>query len=374
MKDHVRLAAVIWLILATTWPPASQAQMAGEAKPTYSIRLKSINGTQISGLGVSSFKVAPGDRLEFDLTIRDWSPNGEMAAAVQATLLSSSFTSGQAGSILPVAYETTTARGVDNSKNAIIDTSNIKYLHYGKETVSYVDSITSEPGYRWLSMLFGKIGPISRQDGTERYIGSVKSIVSNDAQGTFEYSLSNAPADAVVLTFDKENVLGIQAESTTLTVTDQPTRQWIVSSRPAWGHVEATQPGDSKGISSVTLRMRMDADNVSASDIAVTSTNGTAPKVKSVRAQGRNLTVELSGSIPAEAWTTITHVPSGSSMKMARMYGDTNSDGYCDFDDLAHALDQVNERGEIALSSGDLNGDTSVDAVDMIQLLDTLCN
>ncbi|MGB0715477.1 MAG: hypothetical protein ACPGXK_06345, partial [Phycisphaerae bacterium] len=79
--------------------------------PTYQIRVKEINSTPIIGSGAAAFEVAPGDRLLFEVTLRDWSPSGEMAAAVQAELEDISYNSGEAGWIRPVAYDVTTLRG-----------------------------------------------------------------------------------------------------------------------------------------------------------------------------------------------------------------------------------------------------------------------
>ncbi|MHC5110443.1 MAG: hypothetical protein ACYTHJ_11255 [Planctomycetota bacterium] len=348
------------------------SQAAPAQTPTYLIRLTEVNSTPINGKGAADFKVAPGDRLKFHVLLRDWSPNGEMAAAVQADLDTMSFQSGDSGTIRPIAYDVTTLRNEQNSLNASIEETNRNHLHYGRQKVAFTTSNTVEH-YRWMSVLFGKVGPISRQDGSERYIGTVQSEVSSDASGTFTYRLIPGQEHCGILTFEQTPVWPIDVEDARITVVPNPERRWIISSSPEWGSVDARSSKRGAGIDSVTLRMTTGAEDCSAADFSVFSSSGESPGVKSVKASGRKVLLTFDGPLAPEAWTTITHEPSGTSTRIGRFYGDTSADGHTDFDDLSSMLARINKEGMTSNLSGDLDGDGTVAARDVIALLSHLC-
>ncbi|UCG88241.1 MAG: hypothetical protein JSW71_06760, partial [Gemmatimonadota bacterium] len=144
---------------------AATAAAMGQT-PTLSLELVEINSVPLCGGGVSRMTVAPRDILVTKVFVRDWSPNNEEIRAYQAQLDHDSFTSGTAGSIYPVGYQTTTLSGLQNLKNAFIDLTDPKYVHFGEQAVALANSGQTAPGYRWLSVLVMDGGPVSRQDGT----------------------------------------------------------------------------------------------------------------------------------------------------------------------------------------------------------------
>ena len=48
---------------------------------TYSFRAAEVNSIPIAGDGVARMVVAPGDLVTVEVFLRDWSPEGQMAAA-----------------------------------------------------------------------------------------------------------------------------------------------------------------------------------------------------------------------------------------------------------------------------------------------------
>jgi len=338
--------------------------------PTYSLKLVEVNSIPIVGHGVTAFTVAPGDQLTAKIYLRDWSPDGQMAAAVQAELDSSSFDSGTSGTIRPVGYETTTLRGEANNANAFFTSSDPQFIHYGKQTVSFVDSTKVVPGYRWISVAFGKVGPISKQDGTEAYIGTVKLAVSKDAAGTFTLNLTGGSDHCGILDFSGQGVGQIDVEGMTLTVGKTRTRCWIASSNPQCDSVDARTPTrQAPGLDRISLRMSDDASAVTASDFEITSTHGQAPRIKRLSAKGKHVMLMLDRPLPAEAWTLVTHTPSGTSTRLGRFYGDVNRDTTCDSQDLSDFLARLNRQGTAPLRSGDLDGNGAVNAQDILLLL-----
>lgn len=339
--------------------------------PTYQIRLKEVNSTPIIGAGAASFEVAPGDRLLFEVTLRDWSPSGEMAAAVQAELESISFNSGEAGWIRPVAYDVTTLRGEPNRSNATIDQTNPNWIHYGNQTLSFASSNTVDPGYRWISVLFGKVGPISRQNGTEKYIGSLRAEVSRDAKGTFKFMLKPGQDHCGLLTFDQTPIAPIDVVNAEITVKENPVRRWMVSSSPSHGSVDA-RPGKASGTRNLTIRLSDGAEEAKESDFSIKSDSGETIKIKSLRGSARQVRITLEKPLPAETWTTITHLPSNTSARLGRMEGDVNEDGVVDFVDLDSLVASANTEGAAMPMTKDLDGNGRIGGGDVVRLINKL--
>ena len=364
---RIRIAALGMAALCV----AVSAPVAFAGEPTISVRLAKINNTSLIGNGVSRFEVAPGDRLQFDFFVRDWSPEGQTAGAVQATLDPKSFTSGSAGSIYPIAYESMAAKGESNTHAVSIAHTDPRYIHFGMQKVAFIDTVNPERGYSWVSMISERTGPVSRQDGREFLLGSVQSLVSGDAAGTFTYSLVEDTAMNNIITLDREPVSGIEREPVTITVKKDPMRTWMLSSTPSWGSVDAVDPDRSPGISSLAIRFNRPVDSPGASDFQITSTEGTAPAISAVEANGRQAKLKFSGPLPSNTWTCVTHIKSGTFVKVGRMHGDADQNGHVDHLDLDHMIAELNRGGPqgLAPAQGDLNHDDRISAGDVLHLL-----
>ena len=163
-------------------PAAAVGQM-----PTYSLEAAAVNSAPIPGGPVSCIALSAGDTFTMEAYLRDWSPNGDHVAAYQVQLDPAGFSSGPAGHIEPIDYRNTQQAGEENNANCFIDKEHPRYLHAGLQNLPLTD--TRSEGYRLMSVLLGAEGPISSQDGTKFYCGSVKFLVSDDAQGKFTMAL-----------------------------------------------------------------------------------------------------------------------------------------------------------------------------------------
>lgn len=157
--------------------------------PTYSLEAVAINATPVPG--GDRVAVSPGDTLVIEVYVRDWSPNGDHLAAYQVQLDPAGFSSGPVGEVKPIDYDVTRQAGEENKANCFIDTEHPRFIHAGLDTLVLTD--TRSEGYRLASILLGAEGPASPQDGTKLYCGSVKYLVSDNAQGRFTMGLLEQP-------------------------------------------------------------------------------------------------------------------------------------------------------------------------------------
>jgi len=123
----------------------------------------------------------------------------------------------------------------------------------------------------------------------------------------------------------------------------------IVASAPNLDAIDARQPwkpdgADSTGWQWVDLLIMGDVSDLTADDFDVTvDPPGPAPFVIAVQPlDGKfNWRVVLSWEIPVDAWTTITYVGSGSSMRLGYLPGDVDGNGTRDGADVATLVDAV---------------------------------
>ncbi|MGB0717207.1 MAG: hypothetical protein ACPGXK_15115, partial [Phycisphaerae bacterium] len=262
-------------------------------------------------------------------------------------------------------------RGEANTSNVTIDQTNPNWIHFGRQTLSFTSSNTLDPGYRWISVLFGKVGPISQQNGAEKYIGSLRAEVSRDAKGTFKYILKPGTDHCGILTFDQSPVEPIDVKNAEITVKENPVRTWMVSSSPSHGSVDA-RPGATSGSRNVTIRMSQGAEGAKASDFVLKSGKGASIAIKSLRATSRQVRLTLEKPLPPGTWTTVTHVPSGTSARLGRFEGDINEDGIVNFDDLSSFFARANSEGAGMPLTKDLDGNGRIGTGDMIALVNKL--
>lgn len=343
--------------------------------PTFFLALEEINGIRIAGNGMTRMTVSPGDRLTTKVLLKNWSPDGELAKGIQAELDHLTFFNGDSGSIKPAAYAATTLQGLSNDKHAYIDLRNLSFLHAGEQAVPFCDSDTVQPGYRWISVLiFGK-GPISKQRGERKYIGTLDLEVSDDASGTFSVGFVVGGMNTAILVTPVLQVPNVQAEPLVLDV--QPlgeNRRWIRSSKPAFGSVDARSP-KGKAVQpwqTVDLTFNADAAPLSPGDFQIADGTKSPPRIVSLDKRGRTAKLTFDRPVSANAWTTITHMASGVATRIGRLNGDVNGDGYCESADAGNFVDRINRRGTITNHRGDMDGDGVANALDLVSLLHLL--
>lgn len=354
----------------------SQAVSLGQAeKAGFSLQLVEINSVQIVGQGVSRATVSPGDLLVAKIYIRDWSSKGDRLGAYQAELLPGGFESGKAGTIRPVAYAETTLSGNANPRNAFIDSTDPGFVHHGLQVFPAVPSNSVDPSYRWMSIVVPNEGPISRQNGTKYYCGTLNLVVSDDAEGTFTIDFKNGNDFCTLLTPNSEMIDGYELEPLVLDVRPKgssgETRCWISRTTPTSGSIDAraTSSPNAKGWSQFELRMSCDASSLDRSAFKVTDDTGNPPSIKRVKASGKTITLELSRPIAANTWTSITHKESGTEARFGRIQGDVNNDGFLDAADLSGLISVWDQEKGVSTDSGDIDANGTTDAQDLIRVL-----
>ncbi len=363
-----KIAGSSLLVLCLTGLLAATA--AGQV-PTFSMRLTEVNSMPIAGQGVQRMVVAPGDLLTIEVLLRDWSPDGVVCAAYQAEMNHDSFTSGSAGSIKPVGYDVTTLSGKANTKNAYIDLTEPSFVHKGEQTVAFVDSDTVLPGYRWMSVLFRNGGPLCAQDGVDHYCGTLKAYVSKDARGTFTYAFTPGLDETGILELNGQAVSPVETEALTLDVVANDRPCWIAASTPSSGAVDARSAKmlGTGAWKAVDLAFSSDTTGISAADFTVTDGTANSPTVITAKANGKNVSLKLSKPVTADAWTSITHVASGTVVYLGRLHGDVDSDGSRNMNDLRRLIDVLNRGSFIQLYHCDVDGSGRVNAADMLELV-----
>ena len=153
-----------------------------------------------------------------------------------------------------------------------------------------------------------------------------------------------------------------------------------IPSEPPCGTIDARQPSepdgsDATGWSSVALTFDDAPGDLSADDFAVVVSPPTnAPTVTDVTVDGNTATVHLDDFIPTEAWTTITHWPTGSVTRVGYLPADVNNDKLSNANDVLFLIDVLN--GVIDPAPPEYQTDTDRSGVtnpsDVLRVIDLL--
>jgi hypothetical protein len=156
----------------------------------------------------------------------------------------------------------------------------------------------------------------------------------------------------------------------------------IVDSYPPDGAIDArrphdpSDPGAREGWAMLTLEFDGDVSGLTPADFATSENggDGTAPDVASVTPTGpTTVEVTLDDIIEPLAWTTLTHVASGTSVMVGYLPGDANQDAYSSsFDSLA-LIDHLN--GIVPLPepyATDIDRSGVSDSFDILELINLL--
>jgi hypothetical protein len=124
----------------------------------------------------------------------------------------------------------------------------------------------------------------------------------------------------------------------------------IVASDPPDGAVDARQPfgidgSGAAGWDAVELTFSGGAAGLGVGDFEVAVTSGQAPVVVKVTSAGRGASVQFDRPIPAGACTTLTHLPSGTSIVLGFLPADVNADSTSSPLDLLALVDGLNDSG-----------------------------
>jgi len=357
-------------LLAATVALSSGAAWAQVPNPTFSIGAVALNDEPIQGAPVSTLTVAPGDTVTAELYVRDWSPGGDELRAYQIQLDEASFTSGLAGSIKPVGYDKSLADKTDNPAGAYIDLNNPQFVHAGLQTIALTDTKNAK-GYRWLSVLVDIAqAPVSPEDGTKFYCGTVKLAVSSDAAGTFVIKPVENEQVSGLLKENNRTIGPISYEGLTLTVAPGVVRYRILETDPPNGSIDSRIVG-AAGWQTISLTFDADA-TIDASKFAIADGTPNAPRIADVSTDGPKVTLSLDHAIQTGRWTTLTYLPSGFTVRLGALPGDVDGNEVCDSRDAVAMLEALQAGDATQTGSADINGDGVLNARDGLCLIDLL--
>lgn len=154
----------------------------------------------------------------------------------------------------------------------------------------------------------------------------------------------------------------------------------IIQSDPPEGAIDARQPSDPDGRNVAgwtSLRLVFDGcvSNIAAGDFLVTQTGGdSAPAVAGITLVGLNsVQVALAAPITVGEWTTVTHVPSGTSRRIGALPGDVGADGRVDVGDVDMLVNALRDpSGSPLLRSLDIDRSGRISPCDILRSIDLL--
>lgn len=344
--------------------------------PTYSVEAVALNDVPLPGAPVKLLTASPGEIITAEIYLRDWSPQGEDLRAYQVQLDENSFQGLISGHIKPTEYDLARKENRENPRNAFIDLNRPDFIHAGSQTIAITDT-RQAPGYRWLSVLIDfDRAPVSPQDGSKFYCGTVRLTVSVDASGVFNIGPSADPAVSGLLVQDGVELPSINYESLEVTIGSGALRRNILASDPPTGAIDArVTTGAAAAVGQwekIQLTFDSDAASISKSEFAISALRGTPPTIKSVSATDQSLTLNLDRPVNGGTWTSITHRPTGNTLRFGVLPGDVDGNGIRDSRDLLVLLDLLQSGAGRPSYSTDLNGDGTSDVKDALTIIDCL--
>lgn len=165
----------------------------------------------------------------------------------------------------------------------------------------------------------------------------------------------------------------------TIRIIDPDAPLAIVASEPPNGAIDARIPSDPAatmgfGWNTVQISLNGEVCGATPSDFTVIEENGAPPApgvMDVVQLTPSSYELVLTDMLEPGAWTTVTHVPSGSSTRIGFLPGDVNGNKASNVADVA-ALVAILDGASNTEWSSDIDRSGSVTAADLITLVDVL--
>ena len=348
---------------------------AAAQTPPFSLEVVAINSFPLKE-PVTHVAALPGDVMTVEVLLRDWSPNGEVLRAYQATIDPDGYTSGDAGKIEPVDFDTTSLLGEENASNCFVDTTNPRFVHAGLKTIPLADSISL--AYRWLSVLLAQDeSPYCAQDGEKFYVGTLRVRVSDDARGLFTLGLAEDSGSCGLRDPDNKPIIPLDLEPLTIEVVEGAGVLRIRSSSPPRDAIDARQPPQQTdnaagALSTIELTFMGHTEELTTSDFLIEDGTTNPPRVASMSVDGTTVTLTLDHRFTPGAWTTITHNTSQKGTRIGCLPGDANNDGVANADDVLALIAGQGDGETLPLYRSDINRDGVFSLADALRILDLL--
>lgn len=357
------------IFAATVSALALAGPSLAEPAPTFSLEATAINGKRLQSEPRGEITVQPGDRIQADFFLRDWSIDEAGLRGYQIQIDELSFRTGDAGWIEPVAFQAKRTIGAGNTQHAYVDLTRPDYVFFGRQTVPVVDTVKTG-GYRWLSVLLdADEAPVAPQDGSRFYCGTVELEVSPDAAGMF--SIGPVPEEVVTTAVSAtgQPIRGLQYESLKIHVAGNAGACRIVSSSPQDRGIDARVRS---GAATIELVLSCDAAELTTSDFQIDDGTGDAPRVAKLSVRDGRTVLTLTKPLATGRWTTIRVPDGGPGVTIGALPGDVNNDGATTPADVISLIDAIMHATPMEDYQVDLDDDGTVSVRDINLAIDLI--
>lgn len=208
-----------------------------------------------------------------------------------------------------------------------------------------------------------------------RFPISLGAVAGPDAPGT--YRLRLVAAQATVLTGGKAGPATV-AIANDLIIEIAENALAVMGSDPPTDAIDARQPGSPDGTridgwDRVTLLFSRDGSGLTPADFAIEqSAPGRVPQVERVIVNGSRVIVELDAVVTVGSWTRITHIASGTGVRLGHLPGDVNGSRRVTAADILALLDHMDSALDLPIRRTDMDRNGRVDTDDVLRLLDLI--
>lgn len=153
----------------------------------------------------------------------------------------------------------------------------------------------------------------------------------------------------------------------------------IVDATPPTNAIDSRQPHNLNGSNAtgwyfvrLTLSNANQSVGKSQFEVSEQGGDGIAPGIAAVSVQGTQALVLFSTPIEPGTWTTVTHIPSGTSTRVGYLPGDVNGDGAATPVDILALIDSINGVTPRPDYATDINRDGTTAPADILREIDLL--
>ena len=206
----------------------------------------------------------------------------------------------------------------------------------------------------------------------------VGSMSSGGLFAAFEVDGDSCVTVSATYTFDSTTRTGFK----TIIVMDADAPLAVVASAPENEAIDARQPSDPNGSDpagwrSFDLTFNGETCLASPSDFFVSQEGGTPDPLGIAgfqRLVPDGVRILLNRIIDPAAWTTVTHDPTGESVRVGFLPGDANANGTSDSDDILAVIEHLNEQADppFAIWQCDIDRSDSCGPADILRIVDLL--